>query len=218
MKILNKVAIALIALSSTTTLSSEGLYAGIGFGLSNLQADKSKDSHDNISYFINSGSNGTVTGTFLGYNHLLTGSPLFIGLEGGAQIHNLKTHLNQSHDGDALEKADAKIDHSFSGVFKFGIVINELMVYGKAGITKAMTRLNYFSDCHNIEPFNEIKKTYAYGSIYGFGMDFKVNPNWKIGVDHAISTYNHIDVDLPNGTARVDPIVSTTSLRLTYVF
>lgn len=214
----NKLALALMMLCSPNALASEGLYAGATLGMSNFQANKSKDTEDNVSYFSNSGSNGTVTGAFLGYDHLLTGSPLFVGLEGGIQAHNLKTHLNLSHDTNCLEKVDASVDHSMSGVVKFGLVINELMLYGKAGIFKSKVRLNYFSNCNNKQAFNKIIKKNSYGSIYGFGIDFKVNSNWKIGIDHVFNKYTNIDVVLPNGTARVDPVVSATSFRLTYIF
>lgn len=213
-----KLALALIVLNASTALASEGLYTGISIGRSSFQANIHRDTSDNLTYFSNSGTNGTAVGAFLGYNHLLTGSPLFIGLEGGVQSHNLKAKINQSYGNNYFEKMDTKVDHSLFGVFKFGVVVNELMVYGKAGAFKSKVRLSYSSNYPSCQPFERLIKTNAYGSVYGFGVDFKVNPNWGIGLDHTVNTYSSIEFKLPNGNAGVDPVVNLTSLRLTYTF
>lgn len=218
MKKINKPLVALIMMGSSPILSSEGLYIGISTGTSSAQVKVDQTKRNFLKYSADTGKSGTTFGAFLGYNHLIQESPLFIGLEGGVNSTNLKMSLSQDHGVIFDEKMSANTKYSLHGVFKFGIVINDLMVYAKGGVFRSQWRLSFEGRHPNTKTFSKLIKTNSYGSVYGFGADYKINKNWGIGIDHTINTSQTLDCQLPNGSAIISPVINTTSLRLSYNF
>lgn len=214
---INKVALALMVAFTPTVLASEGLYAGVGIGSAFTQVDVDRGTDHHMNYTSNAGKVGTGLGAFLGYNHLIKETPLFIGLEAGFHYHNIKMSLKQDHRILYIDKMDVSSTDSLSGVFKFGVVIKDLMVHAKAGLLKTTWRLG-FEGSHPKSAYKGLVKTNSYGSVYGFGADYKLNSNWSIGLDHTINTFQSLEFKIAEGSVKVDPKINTTSLRLTYTF
>jgi len=215
---INKAFVTLIMMGVSPILSNEGLYIGIRTGTSSGHIKIDKTERNFLKYSADTGKSGTTFGAFLGYNHILQGSPLFIGLEGGFNLTDLKMSLCQDHGILFDEKINATTKYSMHGVIKFGVVINDLMVYAKGGFFRSQWRLSFEGRRPNAKTFSKLIKTNSYGSVYGFGADYKVNKNWGIGLDHTVNTSQTLDCQLPNGSATISPVINTTSLRLSYHF
>ena len=215
---INKIALALMVACTPTVLAADGIYAGIALGNVHAQADVNRTAMNGLNYSSNAGKNGEGVGAFAGFNHLVKDTPLFIGIEAGVHSNNSNVILSQVHGFHFEEKMTAHTKYSLSGVFKLGVVINDLMIYGKAGVFKSQWRLS--NEGHNPyeAPYLDVIKTNAYGSVYGFGADHKLNNNWGIGIDHTVNTSQSINYKFGGWSTKLDPVISTTSMRLTYVF
>lgn len=220
MKRKTKLGVALTLLFTPHALSMEGLYAGISMGTSNAQADINRTTKFHFSSTSNAGMSGKNIGAFLGYNHLIEQTPLFIGLETGINSHNLNISLNKDHGVLFSERMIINTKYSMSGLFKFGVVVKDLMIYAKAGIFRSQWRFNLKGRHPNGRTFASLIKSNSYGSIHGFGADYKMNDKWSIGIDHSINTCQTLNLDFNElaGAAKIDPMISTTSMRLTYTF
>jgi opacity protein-like surface antigen len=188
-------------------------------GQSFVQADMVRNSGDRLKNISNTGNKNANVGVFVGYNHLIQETPLFIGLEVGAENHNLKISQEENTSPPVVMnyKTIAKTNNSFTGIGKFGFIVKDLMIYAKAGVVKTNWNLNYAAAFAGASMGNAVK-TNKYGSVYGFGVDYKLNSNWMIGVDHSIKSYSDLKLTSGVGNITVKPIINTTSFRLIYSF
>lgn len=215
---LNKYALALLAFCTSTGFATQSLYAGIALGNVHAQADINRTSVNGLNYSSNSGKNGSGVGAFVGFNHPIETTPLFIGLEASVVTHDSNVVLSQVHGFHFEEKMTARTKYSLNGVFKLGVSINDLMIYAKAGVFKSQWRLSHGGHNPYVGQHLSIIKTNTYGSVYGFGADYKLNNNWGIGIDYTVNTSQSINYKVADQAAKIDPVISTTSLRLTYTF
>jgi opacity protein-like surface antigen len=218
---LNRIVKALIltVATSTAVLGTEGLYVGINMGQSIVQAGMERKSSSTIRNTSSSGDKSVTVGTFIGYNHLIQETPLFIGLELGVENHNLKidqeenvSHLPINH------KTVVKTNNSFTAIGKFGFIVKDLMIYAKAGVVKTNWSLSYSARYNNALGIENTVKTNKYGSIFGFGVDYKLNPNWLIGVDYSVKSYPDVVLKGAIANVTIKPTINTTSFRLMYSF
>lgn len=215
---INKLALALMVASTPTVLASDGLYAGIALGNVHTQADVNKTAINGLNYTSTTGKNCAGFGAFMGFNHPIEGTPLFMGLEANVNSNNSNVILSQVHGFHFEEKMTAQTKYSLSAVFKLGVSINDLMIYAKAGVFKSQWRLSYEGHNPYVAQYSSATKTNTYGSVYGFGADHKLNNNWGIGIDHTVQTSQSIDYKVADLSTKIDPVINTTSLRLTYIF
>jgi len=215
---MNKLVLAAMVICASTAIASDGMYAGISLGNVHAQADVNRTALNGLNYSSNSGKNSGGAGAFAGFNHAITGTPLFIGLEANIASNNSSVLLNQVHGVNFQEKMTAQTKYSLSGAFKLGVSVNDLMLYVKAGVFKSQWRLNHQGHNPYAGNYASVIKTNSYGSVYGFGADHKLNNNWGIGIDHTVNTSQTISYQVADQAAKIDPVISTTSLRLTYTF
>lgn len=215
---MNKLVLALMVACTPTALASQGLYAGISLGNVHAQANINRTAINGLNYSSNSGKNSEGVGAFIGFNHPIKSTPLFIGLEANVASNESNVLLSQVHGLNFQEKMTAQTKYSLSGVFKLGVSINDLMLYAKAGMFKSQWRLSHEGYNPYAAQYLSIIKTNSYGSVYGFGADHKLNNNWGIGIDHTVNTSKSITYKVADQSAQIDPVISTTSLRLTYTF
>ncbi len=212
--------LALTVATCTAVSGTEGLYAGINMGQSFAQAGMERKSLSTIKNVSSSGDKGVSVGAFIGYNHLIQETPLFIGLEVGVENHNLKIDQeeNTSPPVPINHKTVAKTNNSFTGIGKFGIIVKDLMIYAKAGVVKTNWMLSYSASYNNALGIDNTVKPNKYGSIFGFGIDYKLNKSWLIGVDHSIKSYPDVKLIGSIGNVSINPTINTTSFRLIYSF
>lgn len=215
---INSTFVALAFFCNSAIIAGEGLYVGISTGVTHAQADVSKITGSKLKYSSESGKSGTSIGAFLGYNHLINGTPLFIGLEGDINSNNLKMSLIQDYGVFLASTMTATTNYSASGVFKIGVVIKDLMIYAKGGVFKTQWRVSLEGRHHNNETYSELFKTNSYGSVCGFGADYQLNDKWSLGIGHTIHTCTSLEFNPKNTSIKIDPTINTTSLRLTYTF
>ena len=219
---LNKIvkALTLTVATCTAVSGAEGLYAGLNIGQASIQADMQRKSLSTIKNVSSSGDTGVNVGAYVGYNHLIQETPLFIGLEVGIENHNLKIDQeeNTSPPVPINHKTAVKTNNSLTGVGKFGFVVKDLMLYVKAGVVKTNWGVSYSASYNNALGIDDKVKPNKYGSIFGLGVDYKLNKNWLIGVDYSVKTYPEVVLFGSIGKVRIDPIINTTNFRLIYSF
>ncbi len=220
----NKIIIkALLILCSITPSYSMGdsLYTGINIGKSSINADLKRDIPGSRNDHAEMGNNEIGAGIFIGYNHLIKDTPVIAGIELGVQNHNLEV-LKRDNSPFFNQIAKIRTNNSFTGVLKIGISIKDIMIYGKAGLALTNWTLSFTSDLVNRPQgnwnTNISKKSNKYGAILGCGIDFRLNPNWAIGIDHTVTQYPSLKLHHPMWALETKPLIQTTSLRLMYIF
>jgi len=208
-------ALMLTIATSTAVLGNEGLHVGIDIGQSFTQGDMVRKSGDHLRHSSNAGNKNGNVGAFIGYNHLIQDTPLFVGLEFGVQNHNLKINKEEHM---VRYSTIAKTNNSFTGVGKIGIIIKDLMVFTKFGLVKTNWDLQFKTNAGMGPPTTNRVKTNEYGTIYGFGVDYKLNTNWGIGVEYTVKTYSSLKLKSSVGIVTFKPTINTTSFRLMYSF
>jgi len=167
----------------------------------------------------NIGKDSFNYGLFVGYNYLIKESPIFIGVEIGAQNHNLEATKGENTFPPFVNYVTTvRTNNSLSGVFKLGIVVKDLMIYGKGGIVRTNWMMN-FVDKGNFRGDSAISQKFTKdGSIFGFGVDYSLNPNWSMGIDYTVSNYPTIKLVHRLGEFKMHPSLRTTTFRLSYLF
>lgn len=197
------------------------LYTGINIGKSSAKLEFKRDIPGDRNDSADLGNNGMGGGLFIGYNHMITETPIIVGIEIGAQNHNLEVFKEETNNL-VNQVTKVKTNNSFTGTIKLGIAVKDILFYGKAGMTLTnwtstfkLTFVNRAADNWNTDVSKKFNK---YGIIFGGGIDFKLNSNWAIGIDHTITNYPTLKLPHPKWGFKVNPSIQTTSLRLMYIF
>jgi outer membrane autotransporter protein len=182
------------------------------FNLTRFMASERKDSSS-------IGKHGYSAGVFAGYNHLIKESPLFVGIELGARTHNMEV-IKQDSILRAVISHTTKVrsKNSLSAVFKMGVVVKDLLVYGKAGLAQTNFQVSFEDATTNVVPVQTLQNFKKNGTVFGFGVDYTINPNWAIGADYAIANYQKLKLTHPVGKLHLCPSLQTTTFRLSYMF
>ena len=215
---LSKLFIASLLMISTS-FSVDKLFVGLNPGLisSKTETEELKNSikdKDDIQ------KHNLYGGIFAGYNHLVKGTPIFIGTEISAQMYD----MNSSKERMLLlpytnYSLSMKSKNSAAAVIKLGLVINDALIYGKAGLsyTYFMTKVVDRGATAARETVSE-KKSHRYAPVLGIGLDFRLNDNWIIGVDYTVASYANFTVPSSSGNLNFSNTVEMKSLRLIYSF
>lgn len=211
---------SLIALSlSASVFSTDSLYAGVSMGETSSHFSLDRDLAIGRKDSSNIGKDSFNYGLFVGYNYLIKESPIFIGVEIGAQNHNLEATKGESTFPPFVNYVTKiRTNNSLSGVFKLGIVVKDLMIYGKGGIVRTNWMMN-FVDKGNFRADSAISQKFTKdGSLFGFGVDYSLNPKWSIGVDYTVANYPNLKLVHRLGEFKMNPSLRTTTFRLSYAF
>lgn len=207
--------LGLFASVSGTALGIDGLHTGISIGSTNTKLGFKIDRTDSSDL----GNQSYNAGIFIGYNKLIEETPLLVGFELNAHNHNLKATQHEHTVPATLRiSSEIKANNSASFLLKFGVRIKDLDLYAKAGISYYNWKTKAKHWLANYES-KETSKTYDnYGLTYGMGIDYKLNPNWGIGIDYTNSTCNPLRMETKVGTLKINPMVHKTSFRVIYTF
>ncbi|MGN6560728.1 MAG: outer membrane beta-barrel protein [Candidatus Nitrosocosmicus sp.] len=212
-------ALSIGLLCSLPANASDWLYAGVGFGMTATKAESSYQTTANRFEHYTTSDNTNNYGVFLGYHYSLKETPLFVRLELGAQSHPSETsHEDTSYNVFTQNVAYLRTNSSLLGLFKMGVSVKDLMFYGTVGISKTNWKINIDTkDIATTVTKNSLNIT-KYGRVFGFGAEYKVNPNWAIGLDHTYTEFASLKLTVPAGNVKMEPKIHTTTFRLTYVF
>jgi opacity protein-like surface antigen len=215
MRVQLKIKAALLALAvCASTSATDQLYAGVSMGKNTALIDCDRSASGAVSIDHSSlADNSPNAGFFIGYDHLITETPLFVGVEVIAQFVNLEITKKKDlmHAGTGTLKAELK--NSFSGFLKLGVAIKDLLLYAKAGVT-----LPNFRSTFNNKEQNIVKNPKNPSPVFGFGIDYNLNKNWSLGVDHTFTKYTTFKFETTLGDMKLSPSLHTTNLRLIYRF
>jgi len=200
-------------------IATDQLYIGLNTGKTNTHIDLERNFISLLTDSSNMGQNTIHTGTFIGYNHLITETPLFVGLEFSIANHSLHS-LKGENTFPAFVNYEThiKTNNSYGGVIRLGIVIKDILIYGKGGIMMTNWTTS-FVDKSDRTINNMVSQKYnKMGTTLGFGMDYNLTPQWAIGIDHTIISYSPLFLTHKIGTFKFSPLLSMTNLRLIYKF
>lgn len=210
-----KVAAALLC-GITSVAASDGLYVGVGTGASFMYGKVKNSEHVEVKKLR---KHGDVVSAFVGYNHLIKDTPMFVGIEAGLQNHAMKKKIEGSVPGRA-GKYDLSVstNNSIAGHLKIGFVVSNVSFYCKAGVAQTNFKTAYQAIAK--EKYTTDKKI---GASTGIGVEAKINSNFSIGLEHTYVKYGSLknispDLGFPNVQTKFSPELNTTSLRLIYNF
>lgn len=159
-------------------------------------------------------------GIFTGYNHLIEGTPLFVGTEVSVQIYDMDSSKERTLTHPYTNYfMSVKSDKSASAVIKLGIVINNALIYGKAGLAYTNFKAKVIDKGVTLPRETVVeKKFHRYAPALGVGLDFKLNDNWMVGVDYTVASYASFTLPSSSGNLNFSSTIQMKSLRLVYSF
>lgn len=207
-----------VVASIVSTSSTEGLYTGLSFGqtFSSIDLKRTLGQFSDLSEMSNNTPNA---GTFIGYNHLVEGTPVLVGLEFAAQNHTM-THEKKDNVSTPYVNylTKASTNNSMIGFVRMGVVINDMLFYGKIGVVKTNWTLSFKDKSESASLSSSSRKLNSYGMGYGFGIDFSLNKHWAVGVDYKVSDHTEMKLSHDIGECVMTPTLHTSTLRLIYSF
>lgn len=212
-------ALLVILVLSASTFSTDNLYVGVSMGQTSPHFKLNRDLAIERSDSSNLGKGALATGIFVGYNHLIQESPLFVGFEIGAQNHTLEVKKEENTFPPFVHYlTKVQTNNSLTAVAKIGIVVKDLLIYGKGGIARTNFKMNFADLSISHKPSYVSENFKKYGTILGFGVDYNINPNWGIGVDYTVANYSNLKLAHKVGNFKMSPSLRTTTFRLNYRF
>lgn len=199
----------------SATLASEGLYVGLGVGSSFLNGEQKSISPIKSKKVRKKGELATA---FIGYNHAITDTPMFVGVELGASCHPIRKTIYGTYPTYMKDYVfSLSTNNSLHGHLRLGFTASNLSFYCKAGIAQTNFKAT-------MSAFQKDKATSftKYGASTGIGVEAKMNKNFSLGIDYTYAKYGslrNIEPDpVKNLNMRYIPEIHSTSLRLIYNF
>lgn len=213
----------LISLSLlSSTVATDQLYTGVSIGKLTAVLDLERNYEKGAlqTDASNRANNAANFGAFFGYDHLIDETPLFVGIEAGGNVYDVKINRTQSLFKQSAYNINSKSDYNVFVALKLGIVIKDLSLYAKVG--PSFTNWSCDFICNNNGTVqNILKKSTRMGTEYGAGIDYRLNKNWSLGIDHTFKTSPSLSATFSSGipvTFKFTPAIHTTNLRLIYRF
>jgi opacity protein-like surface antigen len=199
--------------------ANEGFYVGISHG--NMVSDiKLENIDNNFSDTHMVGGSTLNVGALAGYNHLVNETPILIGVELSAINHPATHEKKDNLASPSINfRFGIKTNNSLTASLRIGVVVKDLLFYGKVGLSKTNWNLNIddFSTEHKAIQSN--KKINSYGSDVGLGIDFSLNKSFTLGLDYKISYHENVNLNIPcGGIVKSSPTMHFCSLRVVYSF
>jgi opacity protein-like surface antigen len=155
--------------------------------------------------------NSEYVSLFVGYDHLIDQTPLFLGMEAECAHHYAeKTKIGVLSSDDSLKLAT---NNSVNGSVRMGVSVQNVLIYGKAGVSSSNWKATFVSRTEDVQ-----KKYQKYGRLIGGGVECKFNENFSFGLEHVYVGYNSLEKIHPELNLKLTPTVHTTKLRLIYSF
>jgi len=200
--------LALTALSSS--LASDCLRVGISIGSA---YHKTKLKVISIGQEIKFDRHDPLVGAFIGYDHLINETPLFIGLEAGVNNHNSEKTLYACEGYKNTCSLKLKTNNSMIGALRLGVSTKDVLVYAKTGLSSTNWQTLIQSSLGDKQ--TNYQKA---GYVFGFGLECKMNRNFSFGLEHQFTMHNSLHNMHPKMDLKISPTTHTTGLRLIYSF
>jgi len=150
-------------------------------------------------------------GIFVGYDHLIQDTPLFVGLEGELANHSSeKVNEFDNTTGGSFKLSD---NNSFIGAIRAGVSVGEALFYGKIGLSRTNWKTTVSTPVDALQRGHQ-----SYGNVVGGGMECKINNNCSLGIEHTLTDVHDIKRVHPNLSMSLSPSIQVTKLRLAYNF
>jgi outer membrane immunogenic protein len=147
-----------------------------------------------------------IAGVTLGYNTLLSNGHL-LGILADYNTLNLSdSKVKQtSYPGfsgfEPSTKLTAKIDNTISLRARYGVLVDDFLVYLTGGVTLARMKFNMnFTD--GAASASSHESAYKFGWIVGAGSEYKVNKNWSVKAEYLHYDFGnivHTSTNMTNG-------------------
>lgn len=200
--------LTLIQLSNS--LASDCLRIGVNIGSA---YQKTKLKAISIGHEVKFDRQDPLVGAFIGYDHLINETPLFIGLEAGVNNHNSEKTLYACDSYKNTCSLKLKTNNSLIGALRLGVATKDVLVYAKTGLSSTNWQTLIQSSLGDMQT-NYQKPGY----VFGFGLECKMNRNFSFGLEHQFTTHNSLHNMHPKMDLKLSPTTHTTGLRLIYSF
>ena len=156
--------------------------------------------------------NSPAVGAFFGYDHIFEETTIFIGAEMALVNHNFEKSVRSVFKGRTY-LLTLKTNNSTTGALRLGILVKDVLIYGKTGLSSTNWNVLVKSPYGNNQ-----KKFQKTGYVFGFGCEFKLNNTFSLGLEHEFTKHSRLTSIHPVVDIKITPIVQTTNLRLIYNF
>lgn len=206
-----KLIVALVTLYTiSSAVSFETIRLGFNIGNSHLEAKLKALENLNVQKLK---KDSYYAGVFMGYDHLIPETPLFVGIEGELSNHIMEVNARKDYDTDLIASLKLVSNNSKIASLRLGLSINQSLIYGKVGI--AQTNFNIRVTTPKGILYRKKEKL---GMVMGAGLEVFLNKNYSVGIEHTFNDYNAIERIHPKTMARLIPTIHVTKLRLVYSF
>lgn len=200
-------------------LATDQLYIGLNTGRTSAHIELDRNFINLLADSSHMGQDAIHAGAFIGYNHLITETPVFVGLEFSIANHSLQSLKGENTFPFFVNYAtQIKTNNSYGGVVRVGIVIKDILIYGKGGIVMTNWTTSFLDKSDETISNTVSKRHNKIGATFGFGMDYNLTSNWAIGIDHTMISYPSLFLKHKVGTFKFSPLLYMTNLRLIYKF
>lgn len=204
------VTLTLFMLSSS--LASDSLRVGVSLGFSYHKTKSKNLTLAKVKQLDKFSVSAPAAGAFLGYDHLISETPLFIGLEAAITNHNSeKTRSGLYWPSGQTYELKIKTNNSLRGSLRLGVLSKNILVYAKTGIASTNWQTTIKAPIGDKQ--TNFKK---YGYLFGAGLECKMNDNFSFGIEHEFIKSNKLGNIHPHLNIKMSPTLQITSLRLIY--
>ncbi len=153
-------------------------------------------------------------GAFIGYDHLVSETPIFIGLEAGVNNQNSEKTQYAYESSCAYNSSGSlklKTNNSAIGSLRIGVVAKDILIYAKTGLSSTNWQVLIKG------PSGDRQTNYQkLGHVFGFGLECSMNPNFSFGLEYQFTRHNVLRNMYPELNTKISPTTQTTALRLIY--
>lgn len=195
---------------SSSSLSSDCLRIGVGVGSSYHQTKLKVISTRQETKLD---KRDPLVGAFIGYDHSINETPLFIGLETGINNHNSEKTQHACDPKKSMFSARVKTNSSLIGALRIGVVAKDVLLYAKTGMSSTNFQTLIKSSAGDKQ--TNYQKV---GYVFGLGLECKMNRNFSFAIEYQTTTHNRLRNMHPAIDLKISPVTHITDLRLIYSF
>lgn len=195
----------------SNSLAADSIRVGISLGSASHETRLKMDDTGIESKFK---KQSPSVGAFIGYDHLVSETPLFIGLEAGINNQNSEKTQYAYASPSAYNSSGSlklKTNNSAIGALRIGVVAKDVLIYAKTGLSSTNWQVSIKG------PSGDRQTNYQkLGHVFGFGLECNMNPNFSFGLEYQYTRHNVLRNTYPELSTKISPVTQTTALRLIY--
>jgi opacity protein-like surface antigen len=195
----------------SSSLASDCLRMGVSLGFSHHKTKSRNLSLPKMKPLDKFSKSAPSAGVFLGYDHLISETPLFIGLEAAINNHNSEKTRHGLYWPPGHYELKIKTNNSLTGSLRLGVLSKNVLIYAKTGIASTNWQTTIKAPIGDKQ--TNFKKV---GYLVGGGLECKMNRNFSFGIEHQFIKSNNLGNIHPQINIKMSPTLQITSLRLIY--